>query len=806
MRAEAAGDVGRATGSRRCSGGPSARSDSSRKSKRPEPEAAGRRGTRPGRRRSRVGAASSGRDAPTPAGVRGARTRGRSWPWSGSWSCITPWRPGACSGRTRRSTRSSHLPAGVTYWQKGTFRLYHHNPPLVKLVAALPVVWPGRRPSRCIGTKSWTVAGPVAGDIRPSFACVQRRPLLRALPARPADDAAVLRRRRAGRLRLVAPALRELGGLLSLALWVFCPNILAHAAADHVGHGLDRAGRRGDLCVLALSPEADLASGRRRGHHAGPRAVDQVQHAAALCGLAVPLARAADARRTVHRGRDRARGTLRSSRGAWSTASRSSRLSILTIDAGYFFEGVGIPLGQYEFGSRTLTRPVPPGMARPHSKNPLLEATWQFRVNRFRETWLGRLPAVARALCPGLRRAEDRDRGDPAPLLRGHRRPDAAVIDEVAAARRSPTATRRQATPSTRRRAATDRLVVLTTCSPCSTRSPKGHGSWSSSRWSSLVVVEAVAAGWFDEIALWTVPVVVLVLDELPDRHQSRPALRPGDLPYVFISTGKVVPWCLGLRRARGGAIAGSIIAGSLGLTIAASAWIHPHYLAYFNWASGGPDRDAAAVDRQQPRLGPGPGRAAEVVAGEHPRPADRPGVLRADQPVDLRDAGRAVPLVPAAGAARDRRSRCPARRVPADRPGPQADAGLLRGQRDLALRAAVAALRPGSACSPCPRPIQPTWNLPSTERAWPSTSAQFRPIMPPIGHSIYVYQLSEEDVARVNPLLEGSAAAMRGRPITPACDRHRPARGRRRASVRRRPRPRSPPAATARADRRRTR
>ena len=33
-----------------------------------------------------------------------------------------------------------HLPAGITYWQKGTFRLYHHNPPLVKLVAALPVV------------------------------------------------------------------------------------------------------------------------------------------------------------------------------------------------------------------------------------------------------------------------------------------------------------------------------------------------------------------------------------------------------------------------------------------------------------------------------------------------------------------------------------------------------------------------------------------------------------------------------------------------------------------------------------------
>ena len=33
-----------------------------------------------------------------------------------------------------------HLPAGISYWQKGTFKLYPHNPPLIKLVAALPVV------------------------------------------------------------------------------------------------------------------------------------------------------------------------------------------------------------------------------------------------------------------------------------------------------------------------------------------------------------------------------------------------------------------------------------------------------------------------------------------------------------------------------------------------------------------------------------------------------------------------------------------------------------------------------------------
>ena len=48
-------------------------------------------------------------------------------------------------------------------------------------------------------------------------------------------------------------------------------------------------------------------------------------------------------------------------RRASPTASLIVALSVLMIDAGYLFEGVGIPLGQFEFGSRTLTRPVRPG-------------------------------------------------------------------------------------------------------------------------------------------------------------------------------------------------------------------------------------------------------------------------------------------------------------------------------------------------------------------------------------------------------------------------------------------------------------
>ena len=39
-----------------------------------------------------------------------------------------------------------------------------------------------------------------------------------------------------------------------------------------------------------------------------------------------------------------------------------------------------------------------------------------------------------------------------------------------------------------------------------------------------------------------------------------------------------------------------ALVVGALGSTITASVWIHPHYLAYFNWASGGPDRAPARL------------------------------------------------------------------------------------------------------------------------------------------------------------------------------------------------------------------
>ncbi len=55
-------------------------------------------------------------------------------------------------------------------------------------------------------------------------------------------------------------------------------------------------------------------------------------------------------------------------------------VSVFVIDLGYGFEGVGIPLGKYDFACQTLTRPVPPGV--PHADQPRSFAEWRASVPR----------------------------------------------------------------------------------------------------------------------------------------------------------------------------------------------------------------------------------------------------------------------------------------------------------------------------------------------------------------------------------------------------------------------------------------
>src|SRR5689334_15540169 len=86
------------------------------------------------------------------------------------------------------------------------------------------------------------------------------------------------------------------------------------------------------------------------------------------------------------------------------------------------------------------------------------------------------------------------------------------------------------------------------------------------------------------------------------------------------------------------------------------------------------------------------------MVSKAHPRSGDRIGLLRADQPIDLHASRRTFPLVPPPDPAGRGRPDGGLTDLQIERSGAPPRTGLLRGQRDAALRPAVAALRSGLA------------------------------------------------------------------------------------------------------------
>jgi len=121
----------------------------------------------------------------------------------------------------------AHLPAGVSHWQSRQFDLYRVNPPLVRMVAALPVVIAG---SRC----PWRAVSGAPGA-RPEFWI--------SVPFIQAHGGEVFRLvtlarwaclpfSLVGALICLQWARRLYGrtaGLLAIVLWCFAPSILANA-------------------------------------------------------------------------------------------------------------------------------------------------------------------------------------------------------------------------------------------------------------------------------------------------------------------------------------------------------------------------------------------------------------------------------------------------------------------------------------------------------------------------------------------------------------------------------------------------
>ncbi len=120
-----------------------------------------------------------------------------------------------------------HLPAGISHWQRGEFSLYRVNPPLVRMVATIPVV--------LAGAKTHWGPRPTGIGARPEFYPVGTE-FVRMNGAR-SFWLLTLARWMCIPFSLLGAYLcfrwasdlhGGAAGLVAAALWCFCPNILAH--------------------------------------------------------------------------------------------------------------------------------------------------------------------------------------------------------------------------------------------------------------------------------------------------------------------------------------------------------------------------------------------------------------------------------------------------------------------------------------------------------------------------------------------------------------------------------------------------
>ncbi|GIW87974.1 MAG: glycosyl transferase [Isosphaeraceae bacterium] len=464
----------------------------------------------------------------------------------------------------------AHIPAGISYWQKGTFKLYHHNPPLARMVAALPVL--AMRPETAAAYQSraaWGLEYPAQGTFAQLFLALNADRYFELLQA----------------ARLIQPLWSVVGGVvvfawsrrlwgdrgavLSLTLWAFCPNILAHARLATT-----------DIPAAATSAAATYLFWRYLARPTWPRALG----AGLVLGLAQltkfsalilyglwPLIWLAD--RLLSRDRLARLGCLprELAQGAAMVA-----LSVLVIDVGYGFEGVGTPIGEFDFASRSfLTRDGedPRWRTRP-SGNPLLDVSWKHRVNRFRGTWLGGLPSpLPRHYLLGFDDQKIEADGIPLQWL-------------------DPTADPSEMTgypvylDGVLRRTGWRDYYLKTLLY----KLPEGTWALLALALVAALTCRQARAAARDELALLVPPAAIfLAMTFLTDINIGLRYVLP-IFPFLFIACGRLSVWAESVPgRAR--LAAWSAIGLPLAATLLSTLAIHPHYLAYFNLASGGPAR-----------------------------------------------------------------------------------------------------------------------------------------------------------------------------------------------------------------------
>ncbi len=433
----------------------------------------------------------------------------------------------------------AHLPAGLSYWRTGRFFLYHHNPPLVKLLASLPVLamnpeYPGGDYRyEPLARPEWGFAKEFQGLNRARYFTyfISARLVIVAMSV--AAGIAIFAWSRS----LFGPG----GGLISLAIWCVSPAAVGYAQFVTPDTGSAAAG-----VIAAYAFWRFLRT---------PTAA-----AAGLAGLALGLAQltkftllvlfpAFAAIALIDRLEGRPRVPLAPGRfavGRTRGLVLAFGLALLVLNAGYAFEGSGHRVGDFTFTCGALTAPDPLSVAR----GPYTVAG---RVNRFLgspiDAWPIPLPFH---YVTGLDAQKyDNDIGFLNFLDGEIRQGGWGHYYFYALAMRTPLGT----------------LALFAVAAVL------------------LLASSSCRAAMIDELCLALPAVAIFALILAQSGLQYSRYLLPC-LPFACIWLGRLGPWCRS-----GGWPRLALVLAALGWDAGSTLRCHPHEISYFNELAGGPAR-----------------------------------------------------------------------------------------------------------------------------------------------------------------------------------------------------------------------
>jgi hypothetical protein len=270
----------------------------------------------------------------------------------------------------------AHLPAGISHWEFGRFELYRVNPPLVRMLAGLPVLWTGAE-------KDWGdyTDAPFA---RPEFGVGRKFCELNGLAtfwyftlARwaciPLSLIGGFVCYRWARTLYGTPA-----GLWALSLWCFSPNILGNASMITPDAGAAALGVAAGYLFWRWLKEPHWSSALFAGLGLG--AAELTKSTWIVLFALWPTAWLFwrwTARRPATSDSASPEPSLAASKQPPARHLATILLvGIYILNLGYGFEQTFVPLGKYEFISQTLGGP----------KRPISTG------NRFTGGWLERIP------------------------------------------------------------------------------------------------------------------------------------------------------------------------------------------------------------------------------------------------------------------------------------------------------------------------------------------------------------------------------------------------------------------------------